>query len=209
MTSTIKQIGNIIWLFLCLGFIPALNALFFGAILCCTIVMAPVGLGLIEIGKFYLAPFSRSLVYKDSLKRRRSSSIWNAFSVILLLIYIPFGIIQCCCLAISIAICFVSIYCIPLIIPALKSIEAIFNPIGIICVSDEVKDALDRKIIRKQIRYIDESSTSSSYSSRSSTPSPFDRYYRYHDHYHYHDHDHKHRHRHERHRKNHIHIYCS
>lgn len=203
MGSSIKQIGNIIWWFPCFGFISAINAMFFGAILCCTIVMAPVGLGLIEIGKFYLAPFSRSLVYKDSLKKKKPSTIWKTFSLILLLIYIPFGIIQCCCLAISIAICCLSIYFIPLIIPAIKSIEAIFNPIGIICVPDEVKEAIDRKIIRHQLRHLSESSsTSSSYSSRSSSPSPFDRYR-------YYDHDHKHRHRHDhRHRKNHIHIYC-
>lgn len=181
MGSSLKQVGNILWWFPGFGFLTAIEFFIFGFILCLTIVMAPYGLGLIEIGKFYLAPFTRSLVHEESLTRKKSSTLWRTLSIIFFIIYLPLGLFLCACLILNIIANCITIIGIPFAIPAVKSLGALFNPVGQVMVSDEVKEAIERKETKRQLRQLElSSSTSSAYSSRSPSPVP-----------HRHHHDHK------------------
>ena len=48
---------NILWHFPFFGFLFALFYALFGAILCCTVILYPVGLGFFQIARFLLTPF--------------------------------------------------------------------------------------------------------------------------------------------------------
>jgi uncharacterized membrane protein YccF (DUF307 family) len=52
-----RTFGNIIWHFPFLGFLTAASTFLLGLLFLVTVVGAPIGLGLMELGKFFLAPF--------------------------------------------------------------------------------------------------------------------------------------------------------
>ena len=58
---------NILWHFPFFGFLFAFFYALFGAILCCTVVLYPVGLGFFQIARFLLTPFSSALVTRKEL----------------------------------------------------------------------------------------------------------------------------------------------
>lgn len=165
----ISTILNILWWIPGFGFVPAFILIAVGSIMYVTVVMAPFGLGLINLGKFYLAPFSRSLISQTDTNEKNSAA-WDVLSTILFIIYLPIGIIVSGLFLYDAALQCLTIVGIPMAIPIIKSLSAIFNPIGKKCVSSEVKDMIDRKKARQEYRDITGGNDYSAYSSR--TPSP-------------------------------------
>lgn len=166
---------NIFWWFPSLGFITAFFLIIVGFLFTITIVMAPFGLGLIELGKFYLAPFSHSIISEKDIKKKRNSIIWEILSIILFILYLPIGLIICCLLLVNIVLECITIIGIPMAIPMFKSLGAILNPIGKVCVTNDVKEIIDKKKAKQQYKELvgDSSSEySSPYSSRSPSPLP-------------------------------------
>ncbi len=141
-----RTLGNILWWIPCCGFVPALLNLLFGFLLTLTVVFAPLGLGVMQLGKFLLAPFSQAMVTeKRAMPNVRHGSAWKTLSIILLILYLPFGLFTCVAMLCSIIFYFFTIIFIPLAIVLAKALSTCFNPIGKVCVPIGVKELMDRK----------------------------------------------------------------
>ena len=67
-----RTLGNILWHFPFFGFVTAIFYWLLGLLLTVLVVTAPLGLGLMEFGKFLFAPFGRAMVSKTDLKVSRT-----------------------------------------------------------------------------------------------------------------------------------------
>lgn len=139
-----RTLGNILWHFPLFGFLQAALTWLLGLILTVTVIAAPVGRGLMEYGKFLFAPFSRSMVNRSALKGQQNE-VWKAYSVIVTVIYIPFGLILAIVCILQIAGLFVTLAGIPLAIVLAKSLGTFFNPVNKVCVPRAVADEISRR----------------------------------------------------------------
>lgn len=145
-----RLLGNILWHIPFLGFVDAILSYLLGLLLTITVVAAPIGLGLMEYGKFLFAPFSYSMVSKSDLDMEQNI-LWQSYSFIIMIIYFPLGLV----LAIigffqAIALAF-TIVGIPVAIVVVKSLGTYLNPVGKVCVPITVVEELDRKKARDEI----------------------------------------------------------
>jgi len=139
-----RTLGNILWWFPCFGFINSIICFVCGGILIVTVIGAPLGYGLLQLGKFYLAPFTQAMIDEKSLNGNiKHSGAWNTLSMIAFIIYIPVGIIVCIISIFQIIALCITIILIPIAVPIAKSLSTFFNPIGKICVSVSVRDMLE------------------------------------------------------------------
>ncbi|MGB5988247.1 MAG: YccF domain-containing protein [Marinifilaceae bacterium] len=129
-----RTLANIIWHFPFMGFMSAFFTFLLGLFLVVTIVAAPIGLGLIQLSKFLLTPFSSEMVDKEDLNQR-SNLAWEAYSFIVRIIYFPFGLILAVVTLFQIVGLCISIVGIPLAIIMSKSLSTCFNPVNKVCVS--------------------------------------------------------------------------
>ena len=60
-----RTLGNILWHIPFLGFLSALGTFLIGGLMVITIIGAPLGLGLIQLSKFLLSPFSSLTQFKS------------------------------------------------------------------------------------------------------------------------------------------------
>lgn len=72
-----RTLGNILWHFPFFGFVTAAFYWLLGLLLTLLIVTAPIGLGLMEFGKFLFAPFGNAMVRKADLKVIQNP-VWRA-----------------------------------------------------------------------------------------------------------------------------------
>lgn len=129
-----RILGNVIWVVFGGWFISLFNLLL-GLFFLAIVVTAPIGLGLIQLSKFCLFPFTTALVSKSKMDIKQNK-LWQAYSFIFKLIYVfPFGLISFILTLPVIALSFISIIAIPQAIAMSKALGAILNPIGKICVS--------------------------------------------------------------------------
>ena len=142
-----RTLGNIVWHFPLFGFVNAALVYLLGLLLTVTIVAAPVGLGLMELGKFLLAPFSRTMVSKADLDVKQNEA-WKVYSIVVMLIYLPLGIVLCAYLLVQVVALFVSIVGIPVAIVVAKSLGTCLNPVNKQCVHHSVRDEIDRRRAR-------------------------------------------------------------
>jgi uncharacterized membrane protein YccF (DUF307 family) len=56
------------------------------------VITAPIGLGLMEFGKFLFAPFGHAMVNKAELKGDQNA-LWQSYSTIIMILYVPFGLV--------------------------------------------------------------------------------------------------------------------
>lgn len=150
-----RTLGNILWYFPFFGFINAIMFFLLGTLLVLTIFAAPLGLGLIEYSKFLFAPFSWSMVSEDDLNVEVNPA-WEAYSTIIMILWIPFGIIFSLITITQIVGLALSIVGIPVAIVLAKSLRTIFNPVGMVCVpavvAHEVQRRKDEDAINRHIR---------------------------------------------------------
>jgi len=129
-----RTLANIIWHIPFMGFMSAFFTFLLGLFLVMTIIGAPIGLGLIQLAKFLLTPFSSEMVDKEVLNQR-SNLAWEAYSFIVRIIYFPFGLILAIMTLFQIVGLCISIVGIPLAIILSKSLSTYFNPVNKVCVS--------------------------------------------------------------------------
>lgn len=129
-----RTLANIIWHIPFMGFMSAFFTFLLGLFLVMTIIGAPIGLGLIQLAKFLLTPFSSEMVDKEVLNQR-SNLVWEAYSFIVRIIYFPFGLILAIMTLFQIVGLCISIVGIPLAIILSKSLSTYFNPVNKVCVS--------------------------------------------------------------------------
>jgi len=145
-----KTLGNIIWHIPFLGFVNALVVALAGLFWTITVVGAPIGVGLLEYSKFLLWPFGNSMVSKSDLKIEQNKA-WKAYSMIIMVLYFPFGLIMCCFAIFQIVALFVTIVGIPPAIVVAKSLGTYLNPVNKKCVSSAVSDELEKRKAQKDV----------------------------------------------------------
>jgi len=145
-----RTLGNIIWHIPFLGFLSAFFTFLFGGLLVVTVVGAPIGLGLIQLAKFLLSPFSSKMISKDDLNVQQNQA-WKAYGLIIRILYIPFGVIMSMVVLFQTIAMFVSIVGIPVAVVLAKSLPTYFNPVNKICVSSHVAEELSRQKAQEYI----------------------------------------------------------
>ncbi len=148
--SFMRSLGNILWHIPFLGFLTALGTFIIGGLFIITVVGAPIGLGLIQLSKFLLTPFSSAMVSRDDLNIEQNKA-WKYFSLVIRILYFPFGLILATVTVFQIALLFVSIVGIPVAMVLAKSLGTYFNPVNKKCVPKAVKDELDQRRARAQV----------------------------------------------------------
>ncbi|QYS85423.1 hypothetical protein JJC03_09245 [Flavobacterium oreochromis] len=139
-----RTIGNILWYFPFLGFLTAILTMLFGLILTATIVASPIGIGLMEYGKFLLKPFGNTMISKDKLNIKQNT-LWEAYSAIVSIIYFPLGLcLACFAITQVFALCF-SIVGIPIALVIAKSLRVFLNPVNKKCVPISVAAELENR----------------------------------------------------------------
>ncbi|WP_439611783.1 YccF domain-containing protein [Reyranella sp.] len=139
-----RTLGNILWHIPFLGFLTAAFYWLLGLVLTLLVVTAPLGLGLMEFGKFLLAPFGNEMVSKSSLNVKQNP-VWEAYSTIVMILYLPFGVLFVILNAIQVfALCF-SIVGIPVALVIAKSLGTVLNPVNKVCVPSAVAEEMARR----------------------------------------------------------------
>jgi len=132
-----KTLGNILWHIPFLGFLSALTTFLLGGLLVITIIGAPIGLGLIQLSKFLLTPFSSVMIDKKGVKSNQNK-LWLAYGFIVRIIYFPIGLVLAIVAAFQVVGLFISIVGIPVALVLAKSLGTYFNPVNKVCVSTAV-----------------------------------------------------------------------
>jgi uncharacterized membrane protein YccF (DUF307 family) len=145
-----RTLGNILWHIPFLGFLNALFTFLLGGLLVITVIGAPLGLGLIQLSKFYLTPFSKAMISKSDLKTDQNK-LWKTFGIIVRILYFPFGLVLAILTVIQIAGLFISLIGIPVALVLAKSLSTYFNPVNKICVPKAVADELAQRKAKEQV----------------------------------------------------------
>lgn len=143
-----KTFLNIIWHVPFLGFLFAFGYALAGAFWCITIIGLPLGLGLLQYSKFLLSPFGKAMVDKKELhdmKGTEENKLWKTFSIIVRIVYFPFGLLAAISMAFVICGEFLSIIGIPCGLVWAKSFKTIFNPVSKVCVPEIVAKEIETK----------------------------------------------------------------
>ena len=145
-----KTLGNILWHIPFLGFVNAIIVYLFGLLLTVTVIAAPIGLGLMEFGKFLFAPFSHAMVSKSDLNVEQNKA-WKTYSTIVMILYFPFGFILCVLAIFQVVGLFITLIGIPPALVVAKSLGTYLNPVNKKCVQQSVRDELDRRKAQVEI----------------------------------------------------------
>jgi len=139
-----RTLGNVLWHFPFFGFLTAAFYWLLGLLLTLLVVTAPLGLGLMEFGRFLLAPFGNEMVSKSSLEIPQNP-LWQAYSAIVMILYLPFGVVFVILNAIQVFALCLSIVGIPVALVIAKSLGTVLNPVNKVCVPSAVAEELARR----------------------------------------------------------------
>ena len=122
-----RTLANILWHFPFMGFLSAICTFFVGLLLIITIIGAPIGLGLLELAKFLMTPFSSEMINERKIHKRQNK-LWLTYGFLVRILYFPFGLILSIVTVIQIIGLCISIIGIPLAIILAKSLKTYYNP---------------------------------------------------------------------------------
>lgn len=145
-----RTLGNILWHFPFFGFVTAFITFIIGGIFVLTVIGAPIGLGLIQLSKFLLTPYSSAMISKKDLNVEQNK-LWKSFSLVIRILYFPFGLFLATVTIFQIGMLFITIIGIPVALVLAKSLGTYFNPIHKKCVPIAVKDEIDRRKASAQV----------------------------------------------------------
>ena len=145
-----RTLGNILWHVPFLGFLSALGIFLIGGLLVITVIGAPLGLGLIQLSKFLLTPFSSAMISKKDLKADQIK-LWQTFGIIVRILYFPFGLFLAVVTVFQIAGLFITIIGIPVALVLAKSLGTYFNPVNKTCVPKAVADEVASRKAKEQV----------------------------------------------------------
>lgn len=145
-----RALGNILWHVPFMGFLSALFTFLIGGLLVITVIGAPLGLGLIQLSKFLLSPFSSSMIDKKDLQADQNK-LWQTFGLIVRILYFPIGLFLAFVTILQIAGLFISIIGIPVALVLAKSLGTYFNPVNKTCVPKAVADELTSRKAKEQV----------------------------------------------------------
>ncbi|NTW88756.1 MAG: hypothetical protein HGB26_06455, partial [Desulfobulbaceae bacterium] len=115
-----------------------------------TVVAAPIGLGLMEYGKFLFAPFGHEMISKSDLNVKQNP-VWKAYSTIVMIIYLPLGLILALIAVFQVAAQFVTIINIPVALVIAKSLGTYLNPVNKICVHSAVVEEIEDRNAKAEV----------------------------------------------------------
>lgn len=145
-----RTLGNIIWHIPFLGFVNAMIVYLLGLILTATVIAAPIGLGLMEYGKFLFWPFGHAMISKKELNVEQNQA-WKTYSTIVMVLYFPFGLLLAILATFQVVGLFISLIGIPAALVIAKSLGTYLNPVNKKCVHYAVADELERKKAQEAI----------------------------------------------------------
>lgn len=145
-----RTLANILWYFPFFGFIDAIIVYVLGLILTATVIAAPIGLGLMELGKFLFAPFTYEMVSKKDLNIEQNK-LWKTYSTIVMILYLPLGLCLSVLTVLQIAGLFISIVGIPVAVVLAKSLPTYLNPVNKKCVHRAVAEEIERRKAQAEI----------------------------------------------------------
>lgn len=145
-----RTLGNILWHVPFLGFMNALTTFLIGGLFVITVIGAPIGLGLMQLSKFLLTPFSSGMINKRDLNQEQNQA-WQTFGLIVRILYFPFGLLLAVVTVFQIAGLFITIIGIPVALVLAKSLGTFFNPVNKTCVSKAVADEVDSRKAKAQV----------------------------------------------------------
>ncbi|MFA5326412.1 MAG: YccF domain-containing protein [Prolixibacteraceae bacterium] len=145
-----RTLGNILWHVPFLGFLSAFVTFLIGSLFVITVVGAPIGLGLIQLSKFLLAPFSSAMIDKKDIKADQNAA-WKTFGLIVRIVYFPFGLFLAVVTIFQIVGLFITIVGIPVAVVLAKSLGTYFNPVNKICVAKAVADEVESRKAKAQV----------------------------------------------------------
>lgn len=145
-----RTLGNILWHIPFLGFVNAIVVYLFGLLLTISVVAAPIGLGLMEFGKFLFAPFGHAMISKSELNVNQNKA-WKAYSTIVMILYFPFGLLFAIAAVFQVAALFCTIIGIPVALVIAKSLGTYFNPVNKKCVHSAVANELDTRKAKAEV----------------------------------------------------------
>lgn len=145
-----RTLANILWHFPFFGFVTALITFLSGGFLVLTIIGAPIGLGLIQLSKFLLKPFSNEMINKKEIDSEQNK-LWKTFGFLIRILYFPYGLFITIVTIFQIALLFVSIIGAPVALVLAKSLGTFFNPVNKVCVPKSVADELSKRKSEKQV----------------------------------------------------------
>ena len=152
-----RTLGNLIWHVPFCGFASAICAGIAGIFLVCTVVAAPIGLGLLQYAKFLIAPFDHRMVDKSviqtDIQKELENKLWKTYSQIVMICWLPFGLVLVCVVVVQMCLTalglLVTIIGIPLAMPFFmvfsKSLGVVLNPVNKVCVHNYQYDQLVRE----------------------------------------------------------------
>ena len=139
-----KALGNLLWHFPFCGFLSAAVVYVLGLLLTVTVVGAPIGLGLMEFGKFLFCPFGHAMVSQKELKVEQQKA-WSIYSTIVMILYFPFGISMCIFCVFQVVTFCMTIIGIPVALVIAKSLGTFLNPVGKKCVHSAVAAEIENR----------------------------------------------------------------
>lgn len=145
-----RTLGNILWHVPFLGFLNAFGTFLIGGLLVITVIGAPIGLGLIQLSKFLLTPFSSRMINRRDVKPNQNR-VWKTYGMLVRILYFPFGLFLAVFTVIQIVGLFVTIIGIPVALILAKSLGTYFNPVNKICVSKAVADEVASRKAKIQV----------------------------------------------------------
>lgn len=149
-----KTLGNILWHFPFFGFVSAILVYLLGLLFTVTVVAAPIGLGLMEFGKFLFVPFGNTMVSKADLNMEQNQA-WKAYSTIIMVLYFPFGLFFAVLAIFQVFFLCCTIVGIPVALVIAKSLGTYLNPVNKKCVSSAVAVELERRRGQSEVdRYL-------------------------------------------------------
>jgi uncharacterized membrane protein YccF (DUF307 family) len=140
----VKTLGNILWHFPFFGFISAAIVYLWGLLFTATVVAAPVGLGLMEFGKFLFAPFGHAMISKADLNIEQNKA-WKTYSTIVTILWFPVGLFFASIAILQVFFLCMTIVGIPVALVIAKSLGTYFNPVNKKCVNSAVATELERR----------------------------------------------------------------
>jgi len=138
-----KTLGNILWHFPFFGFVTAGIVYLLGLLLTATVIAAPIGLGLMQLGRFLLTPFSCQMINQKGTNKEINPR-WDKFSKVIMVLWLPIGILLSVISVFQVVGLAITIIGIPVAIVIAKSIPTYFNPVNKVCVSTIMADEVQR-----------------------------------------------------------------
>jgi len=146
-----RLIATLLWHVPFFGFVSAAYMFLLGIIFTLSVVGAPLGTGLFELGRFYLTPFGYRMVDASDLPTGLSQNpLWRIWGWLMVLLWLPLGILAAIALTIQAALLCLTIIGIPAGVAIARSIGTVLNPVGKKMVSVDLIDELHHRRTRAQ-----------------------------------------------------------